>query len=435
MKKTIYLLFSIIGFIYSNVRAQNLYFPPLTGNTWQTTPPENLNWCPDSVQSLVDYVGSNNSKAFLILKDGKIVLEQYYGTFTADSSWYWASAGKSLTAFLVGLAQQEGYLSIDSASSIYQGSGWTSCTPEQEQAITVRDQLTMTTGLDTDISDLDCTLPECLAYFAEPNTRWYYHNAPYTKLDAVISGATGQTLNQYYTSILRNRIGMNGGFFSIGYNNVNFSNARSFARFGLMILNRGIWANDTLMHDTNYFDAMLNTSQDLNQAYGYLWWLNGKDSYRFPETELVFPGYLMPDAPEDLVAALGKNSQMLLISPSTNTIVVRMGDNPPGISGLVPTLLGNEIMKRIGGLQCLPNEVARMESRFLPPISTVIVNRGDSYQPKHAVGIKATLTNLTGSVSTVDFSQTDWTNILPQGYYWMQFETNSGNQLQHIVIR
>jgi CubicO group peptidase (beta-lactamase class C family) len=240
MKKTIYLLFSIIGFTYSNVRAQNLYFPPLTGNTWQTTPPENLNWCPDSVQSLVDYVGSNNSKAFLILKDGKIVLEQYYGTFTADSSWYWASAGKSLTAFLVGLAQQEGYLSIDSASSIYQGSGWTSCTPEQEQAITVRDQLTMTTGLDTDISDLDCTLPECLAYFAEPNTRWYYHNAPYTKLDAVISGATGQTLNQYYTSILRNRIGMNGGFFSIGYNNVNFSNARSFARFGLMILNRGV---------------------------------------------------------------------------------------------------------------------------------------------------------------------------------------------------
>jgi CubicO group peptidase (beta-lactamase class C family) len=197
MKKTIYLLFSIICFTYSNVRAQNLYFPPLTSNTWQTTPPENLNWCPDSVQSLVDYVGSNNSKAFLILKDGKIVLEQYYGTFTADSSWYWASAGKSLTAFLVGLAQQEGYLSIDSASSIYQGSGWTSCTPEQEQAITVRDQLTMTTGLDTDISDLDCTLPECLDYFAEPGTRWYYHNAPYTKLDAVISGATGQSLNQY----------------------------------------------------------------------------------------------------------------------------------------------------------------------------------------------------------------------------------------------
>jgi len=41
------------------------------------------------------------------VKDGKIVLEKYFGTFTKDSLWYWASAGKTLTAFLVGKAQDE----------------------------------------------------------------------------------------------------------------------------------------------------------------------------------------------------------------------------------------------------------------------------------------------------------------------------------------
>jgi CubicO group peptidase (beta-lactamase class C family) len=434
MHKTIYFVFLLIGFTGSTINAQNLYFPPLTGNTWETTPPEELNWCIDSVQSMVNYVGTNNSKAFLILKEGKIVVEEYFGSFTADSFWYWASAGKSLTGFLVGMAQEEGLLSIDSASSIYQGNGWTSCTSEQEQAIKVRNQLTMTTGLETDIPDLDCTLPECLTYLAEPGTRWYYHNAPYTQLDNVIAGASGQTLNQYYITRVRNRLGMNGGFFENGYNNVNVSTARSFARFGLMILNRGIWANDTLMHDMNYFDAMLNSSQALNQAYGYLWWLNGKESFRLPESEIVFPGYLLPDAPADLIAAVGKNSQLLLIIPSQNLIVVRMGDEPPGINGLVPTALGNQIMKRIGNLECLPNQVTHAETDNFPQITTVLLNSGENYQPKEAVGLNGTLTTLTGMNVTINFTHSNWTQNIPKGYYWLRFETKSGNQIQQIVI-
>lgn len=87
------LLFSSLGF------AQTLYFPPLTGSNWDTLSNQELGWCNDSLQSLIDYVGDNNSKAFIILKDGKIALEKYYGTFTKDSLWFWASAGKSLTSF------------------------------------------------------------------------------------------------------------------------------------------------------------------------------------------------------------------------------------------------------------------------------------------------------------------------------------------------
>lgn len=371
---TFTLLFFIASIIH--VSAQSLYFPPLTGNQWATTSLSELSWCPDSVAALVDYVGNNNSKAFLILKDGKMVVENYYGTFTQDSLWYWASAGKSLTAFLVGLAQEDGFLNIDSASSLYQGTGWTSCTPQQEEAITVKNQLCMTTGLDTDIPDLDCTLPECLTYLAEPGTRWYYHNAPYTQLDAVISGAAGSTLNNYYISRLRNRIGMNGIYIPVGSNNVKFSSARSFARFGLLVLNRGIWASDTVMQDSNYFDAMVNTSQNLNKSYGYLWWLNGKESFRLPETETVFPGYLMPDAPADLIAAVGKNSQLLLIVPSQNLIVVRMGDEPPGINGLVPTALGNEIMERIGRFICQTTGISNL-NKNQDPIKNIVLKNGD----------------------------------------------------------
>ena len=64
-----------------------------------------------------------------MLKDGKIAIEKYFGTFTKDSLWYWASAGKTLTAFLVGQAQENGLLSISDSTSKYLGSGWTGLTP------------------------------------------------------------------------------------------------------------------------------------------------------------------------------------------------------------------------------------------------------------------------------------------------------------------
>ena len=101
--------------------AQELYFPPLLGNVWETTDPEALGWCTDQIPPLLQLLEDNDTKAFLVLKDGRIVIEHYFGTFTQDSSWYWASAGKSLTAFLVAMAQEDGtpiagHQAVDSAS-------------------------------------------------------------------------------------------------------------------------------------------------------------------------------------------------------------------------------------------------------------------------------------------------------------------------------
>lgn len=86
---------------------------------------------------MYNFLEQKNSKAFILLKDGKIVLEKYFGAFTQDSIWYWASAGKTLTALLTGIAQEEGYLLITDSTSKYLGSGWTSEPPQKERLITV----------------------------------------------------------------------------------------------------------------------------------------------------------------------------------------------------------------------------------------------------------------------------------------------------------
>ena len=137
-----------------------MYFPPIDNSIWETTSPEILGWNTSETENLKTFLSENNTRAFIILKDGKIVMEEYWGKtilgnadFTEDKLWYWASAGKTMTAFLTGIAQQEGLLSINDKTSDYLGVGWTSLTEDKESFITIKNQLTMTTGLDYEIDD------------------------------------------------------------------------------------------------------------------------------------------------------------------------------------------------------------------------------------------------------------------------------------------
>lgn len=350
MKHT--LTFFACLFVWIAPQAQTPYFPPLAGNTWETTDPATLGWCPEKIDSLLDFLEETDSKAFLVLKDGKIVIEEYFGTFTQDSLWYWASAGKTITALLTGIAQEEGALDINQPSSTYLGTGWSSLTGPQEAAITVRHHLTMTTGLDDGVPDVDCTLPSCLQYEAAPGTRWAYHNAPYTLLDSIIRSATGSTLNGYTNQKLKTKTGMTGLWLKVGYNNVYYSNARSMARYGILIQNRAVWNTQTVLGDTAYFNQMTNTSQNINLSYGYLWWLAGKSSFMIPQSQFVFNGSAMPAAPNDLIAALGKNGQILNVVPSQGLVVVRMGNQPDNSSFYISNVYNNQIWEYINALDC-----------------------------------------------------------------------------------
>lgn len=89
--------------------AQDSYFPPLSGDQWATIDPKDLDWCEEGVAGLYSFLEEKETKAFIVLKDGKIAVEKYFGTFTKDSIWYWASAGKSLAGFLTGMAQEKDY--------------------------------------------------------------------------------------------------------------------------------------------------------------------------------------------------------------------------------------------------------------------------------------------------------------------------------------
>lgn len=372
--KKIVLAIIVIGYL-TNLQGQTLYFPPLTGNEWQKLTPEELGWCTDGIEPLYTFLEGKNTKAFLVLKDGKIVLEKYFGTFVQDSIWYWASAGKTLTGMLVGIAQKEGLLDIYEKSSKYLGEGWTSLSKDKEDLITIRHQLTMTSGLDDGTGEADCTLPSCLIYKAEAGTRWAYHNAPYTLLDKVIETASGKNYNTYFAQSIKNKIGMNGIWLKPDYNNVYYSTARSMARYGLLLLNKGVWNGNPVLNDSVYFKNMTNSSQNINQSYGYLTWLNGKDSYMLPQSQIVFGGSTIKDAPDDLFAALGKNGQIINVVPSKNLIVIRMG-NPPNQSGLfVPNVFNNDIWKLLNDVMCNSTSSAEVNENQIRVLNNPVRDR------------------------------------------------------------
>ncbi|MBL7561036.1 serine hydrolase [Olleya sp. YSTF-M6] len=301
---------------------ESIYFPPLNSETWDTVSPLDLQWNTSALTELSDFLNSSNTKSFIILHKGKIAWEAYFNDHTETSGWYWASAGKTLTTTVTGIAQDQGLLDINNKVSDYLGTGWTNITIDKENLITCTNLLSMTSGLDDTLGD--SAAPENLQYVADANNRWAYHNV-YVKLQDVIATVSNQSWSDYFDENLKNKIGMSGSWFNLDDLSVYWSNTRSMARFGLMTYANGKWDNTQIVSES-FLNEATNTSQNINKSYGYLWWLNGKSSFHLPQTQFEFPGELIPNGPSDMYCALGKNDQKIYIVPSKDLVIVRMGE-------------------------------------------------------------------------------------------------------------
>jgi hypothetical protein len=198
------------------------------------------------------------------------------------------------------------------------------------------------------------------------------------------------------------------------------------ARFGLLFQNNCVWNKDTILKDGNYYDAMINTSQSLNKSYGYLWWLNGKESFMVPTLQTVFQGSYAPDAPKGMYAALGKNGQILSIAPSQGLVVVRMGDKPDDQGEMALTLVNqiwqklNEIMK----VNSVEDNANNSEIGILPNPATDFININLSFLRMQESEIK--IFNIFGenvfSIETQSIASLQKIDIstLPAGVYFVQ---------------
>ncbi len=351
MKATNSLLF-ILGVLFATscnqtddskpVPTASVYYPPSSADQWETINAADLGWDVAKLNEAIEYVGDNNSTAFIILYKGRIVTEKYWRSWTPVTSSRIFSASKSMIALLTGLAQEQGKLMMTNKASDYLGTGWSETTLEQENQITVQHLLTMTSGLTED-----------LTYQAAPGTEWYYNTPAYQQLTTVLEKAYGMSLTDLTNAQLWRKIGMQNSFWDTDPTGVTMScSARDMARFGLLTMAGGKWNGETIMTDAAYWQAMLNSAQNLNPSYGYLWWLNGKSAYvspsgSDPQAATLTPGFLIPSAPADLVAALGANDKKIYVSQSKDIVVIRHGGKSNAASALAMSAFDEQIWARL----------------------------------------------------------------------------------------
>ena len=300
---------------------ESMYYPSNTSASWETKSLSSLGWNQNAVQPLKDYLNQKGTKSFMILVNGRIVMEEYFNGHTATATWEWNSAGKTLVASTVGIAQQENLLNINNKVSDYLGTEWTSMPLNKENLITVKHLLTMTAGND---DTKQYVIKSNLTYIADAGTRWAYSNI-FQKLTDVVNKASNKPFETYFNEKLKSKIGME-GFWNFGtIFTIYHSNTKSMARFGLLALNKGKWNNEQIINEF-YFNESVSTSQSINPSYGYLWWLNGKTSFMIPNEQNVYQGFLVPNAPADMYAAMGAKDQRIYVIPSKKMAVIRMGD-------------------------------------------------------------------------------------------------------------
>lgn len=326
--------------------SESMYFPSNSGSTWETKSVSSLNWNQNAIQPLKDYLIQKNTKSFMILVNGRIVMEDYFDGHTAATEWEWNSAGKTLVSATTGIAQQENLLNINNKASDYLGTEWTSMPLEKENLITVRNLLTMTSGND-DTQQL--VIKQNLTYVADAGTRWAYSNI-FQKLTDVVADATNQPFESYFNEKIKNKIGMD-GYWNFGFiYTIYHSTTRSMARFGILALNKGKWNNEQIVNET-FFNESISTSQNINPSYGYFWWLNGKTSAMIPGGQTVYPGFLVPNAPADMYAAMGASDQRIYVIPSKKMVIIRMGEaSDPSNPSFAVSGFDNELWGKINAV-------------------------------------------------------------------------------------
>jgi hypothetical protein len=180
---------------------------------------------------------------------------------------------------------------------------------------------------------------------------------------------------------------------------------------------------------------MLNSSQSLNPSYGYLWWLNGKSSFLLPGSQISFPGWLLPEAPADLVSGVGKFCQYVNVVPSMNLVLVRMGMDPNGIGSLVPTVLNNEIWRRLNNIQCSVTQIHSNEKNsptiYPNPVSDLLQIQQETMEGK----LEYQLFDMQGRQIDAGNSSTINVQQIHSGIYLLRVKTPKGLSNHTISIQ
>jgi CubicO group peptidase (beta-lactamase class C family) len=270
-----------------------------------------------------------NTRAVVVLQDGQLVAERYAEGFDAETPLLGWSMTKSVANAIVGRLVHEGRLDVGADHLRPEWEG------DRRAGLTLEQLRPMASGLafeevydpDTDATNMLFTPGDTGAYaaakelVADPGTRWSYSSGTTNIICDVAAEAAGIDGVRLAPELVFEPLGMasavlepdaSGGPVCSSF---MYATARDWARFGQWFLQGGAWEGEQLLPEDWVTWSTTPVDLDTEAPYGAQWWLN-----EGPDGELR-----MPDAPADAFWASGNEGQQVVVLPSQDMVVVRLG--------------------------------------------------------------------------------------------------------------
>jgi len=324
------------------VMAQSTNKAPWPTKEWARSMPTEQKLNPKLLNELVQLIREEKTfpdlHSLLIVRNGYLVVEEYFDGYHADRIHTLQSVSKSFTSALIGIAIEQGKIkgvqerALDFFPDIHEIQNM----DERKAAIKLQDLLTMRSGTDyhegysgsphDKLNHLDRGWDRFYLnrkMLCKPGTRFQYDSGGVILMSSILKSRTGMHADSFAEKYL---------FIPLGIKNVMWHRnqeghphtggglsllPRDMAKFGLLYLRKGRWENrqvvpaDWVEESFQKRISFNGRSSDREIGYGYLWWI------------------LMPDlvgaGKQNIFAAMGFRAQYIFIIPEHDMVVLVTG--------------------------------------------------------------------------------------------------------------
>lgn len=292
---------------------------------WQHISPADAGLDPELLKEATDNARRlSNLFSLLVVKNGKIVVEEYFSGYDSRDKFHLRSITKNITSAATAIAIEEKLLDSMGASIAPYFSQYTA---EGKESVTIQNVLNMQTGIEWSedeevIALIDHLIEDPIAdqldrdFATAPGTAFNYNSANPHLLAEMISNKSGQSYEQFVRENVMDALGIGdvdwerdpqgrvwGGF---GLQ----MTARDLARFGLLYLNNGKWNGEALVSEEWVEKSAVGQTETPydNTYYSLQWWISdSRDTPLFYGQGYGGQGLLLLPAHEMMVIVFQKH--------------------------------------------------------------------------------------------------------------------------------
>ena len=309
--------------------------PEQTAGDWRTGQPGDAGLDRSVIESLRADIARGRLgtlHGLLVVRDGVLVVEEYFHGAGREDCQLIASVTKSLVSLLVGIAlERRPDRSVSTPLAAFFPEYQAATAAWAKPAIGLEHALTMTAGLDWDETTYphpDTRNPNTMMYRAQdpvrfilerktvrpPGTEWDYNSGLSVLLGEVVRDLTGSYIDRFAAAELFGPLGIDRYFWMKHANGTVYTNGdllltpRDLAKIGLLVLNGGEWQGRRIVASrwiARSTKRRVTTRREYD--YGYHWWIGTAAN---------------GDRRLDVIFGSGTGGQRLFIVPELEMVVV-----------------------------------------------------------------------------------------------------------------